>query len=107
MPHPSKRKGNCFERELVRDFEAAGLRAERAWGSNGESLAASDGPCTASVDVLVEGRLKLQAKRRKALPAYLRPPKGAHATVFREDRGESLVLVPLALFTVLVRKVYR
>jgi Holliday junction resolvase len=38
MPHPSKRKGNRFERELVKAFEAAGLQAERAWGSNASRI---------------------------------------------------------------------
>ncbi|MEX0822686.1 MAG: hypothetical protein WD021_11105 [Rhodothermales bacterium] len=103
MTHPSKRKGNDYERELVKEFESAGLRAERAWGSNGESLPG----CTSDVDLLVEGRLKVQAKRRKTIAKYLKPPEGAHVAIVREDRGESVVTIPLELFTVLLRRVYR
>ena len=107
MPHPSKRKGNGYERELVKEFEAAGLRAERAWGSNGCALSTDDGArCTSDVDLLIEGKLKAQAKRRKSVATYLKPPDGAHVAIIREDRGESLVTMPLALFTRLIRKVY-
>jgi hypothetical protein len=43
MAHPSKRKGNRFERELREAFREAGLRAERAYASNGESLTTDGG----------------------------------------------------------------
>ncbi|MEX2400555.1 MAG: hypothetical protein WD423_07270 [Rhodothermales bacterium] len=106
--HPSKRKGNDFERELRDAFHEAGLRCVRAWGSNGKTLRTDDGrPCTSDVDLLVEGRLKIQAKRRKTIAQYLKPPEGAHVAIVREDRGESVVTIPLELFTSLVRKVYR
>ena len=94
--HPSKRKGNSFEREIVRHAEERGLEAERAWGANGRSLG-----CTDDVDVVVEG-FRIQAKRRKCLPAYLKVPPGADATVFREDRGEPLALVPLSTLLTLL-----
>ena len=38
MSSPSKRKGNAFERELVNTAKDWGLEAQRAWGSNGQSL---------------------------------------------------------------------
>lgn len=74
MAHPSKRKGNRYERELVDAFQDAGLRAERAWGSNGCALTMDD---------------------------------GAHCALVREDRGETLAVMPLDLFTALLTKVYR
>ena len=37
--------------------------------------------------------LKLQLKRRAKLPAYLQVPEQCDAVVFRQDHGESLVLV--------------
>ena len=108
MPHPSKAKGNRYERELRDVFHEAGLRCERAWGSNGCALSTDDGTrCTADVDLLIEGRLMAQAKRRRSIAAYLKPPEGAHVAIVREDRGDSLVTMPLDLFTALIRKVYR
>lgn len=107
MPHPSKTKGNGYERELVKELEAAGLRACRAWGSDGRCLTTDDGTaCTSDVDLLIEGKLKAQAKRRKAIASYLKPPAGAHVSIVREDRGESLVTMPLNLFTALLKRVY-
>lgn len=107
MPHPSKRKGNAYEREIREAFRAAGLRCVRAFGSNGESLTTDDGrPCSSDVDLVVEGRLKVQAKRRKQIASYLAPPEGAHVAIIREDRGESLVTMPLDLFTRLLKRVY-
>lgn len=107
MAHPSKRKGNRYERELRDAFEAVGLRAERAWGSDGRALTTDSGQCcTADVDLLVNGQLKVQAKRRKSIAQYLKPPKGAHMTIVREDRGESLAVMPLSLLGRLLQKVY-
>jgi Holliday junction resolvase len=87
MTAPSKRKGNALERELVKDAEAVGLEARRAWGSDGRSMGWG-----AEVDVLVQG-LRVQAKKRARLPSYLHVPEGADATVFRENRGETWVLL--------------
>ena len=87
MPSSSKRKGSSFEREIVNEARAAGLDAERAYASNGRAL----GECEA-VDVTVQG-MRLQAKRRKGLASYLQIPDGADAVVFRQDRGETLVLL--------------
>lgn len=108
MPHPSKRKGDRFERELVEAFRAAGLRAERAWGSDGRALATDAGtPCTSGVDVLVEGALRIQAKRRAAVATYLKPPPGAHVAVVREDRGEALAVLPLPLLVRMLRRCFK
>jgi hypothetical protein len=97
MPHPSKRKGNRYERELVRDAEAAGLDAERAWASNGRSLGEAEG-----VDVLLYAAdgspWRVQAKRRKRVAGYFTPPPECDVTAVRADRAETLVVVPLRRF---------
>jgi Holliday junction resolvase len=87
MASASKAKGAGFERELVNEAKALGLDAKRAWGSNGEALGEA---CT--VDLVVSG-MRVQAKRRRALPNYLEIPDCCDAVVFREDRGETLVLM--------------
>ena len=89
MTHPSKRKGNNWERELVFHAQESGLPAERAYASNGRAL----GECDA-VDVKIDGKC-VQAKRRAALPAYLQVPDGCDAVAFRQDRGEPMVLITL------------
>jgi hypothetical protein len=107
MPHPSKRKGSRFERELREAFREAGLRAERAYASNGESLTTDAGTrCGEGVDLLVEGGLKVQAKRRASVAQYLSPPDSAHLTIVREDRAEALAVLPLPLLVRLLRGVY-
>jgi Holliday junction resolvase len=100
MPHPSKRKANRHEREIVRTAEAKGLEAERAYASNGESLGEVE-----ACDVLVRGRdddvmdaLRIQAKRRKSIASYLEPPEGTDAVVVREDRADNLVVLPFKVF---------
>lgn len=108
MAHPSKRKGDAFEREIVAAFQAAGLRAERAFMSDGRALRTDTGKaCTPGVDVLVEGALKVQAKRRASVAAWAKPPAGAHVTVIREDRGEAVAVLPLDLFVRLVGRCYQ
>ena len=89
MAHRNKERGNEVERELVSIAESCGLRAKRAWSSDGRSLGlASD------VDVVVEGR-PIQAKRRKTLAAYLQIPESCEAVAFRQDgdRDAHLVLI--------------
>ena len=87
MTHPSKRKGNGFERELVNQAVASGIDAKRAYASNGESLGMH-----AEVDLVVAGQ-KIQAKRRKKVPVIFRPSDQVDATAIREDHGETFVLI--------------
>ena len=87
MTHPSKVKGNRFERELVVDARASGLDSQRAYASNGESLGLH-----AEVDCLIGG-FKIQAKRRKAIAAHLVPSKNVDCVITRPDRGETLVIM--------------
>jgi Holliday junction resolvase len=101
MAHPSKRKANRHEREIVRIAEAKGFESERAYASNGESLGEVE-----ACDVFVRGRddnqtdtsgkdaLRIQAKRRASIASYLNPPEGTDAVVVREDRGDNLLVLP-------------
>lgn len=87
MTHPSKIKGNGYERELVNDAKEKGLLAERAFASNGKALGEVE-----EVDLIVEG-CRIQAKRRKHLPKYLALNNGVDAVVFRQDNDKSYALV--------------
>lgn len=87
MTHPSKVKGNTFEREIVKHAQASGIAAERAYASNGRAL----GECEAT-DCVIGGK-RVQAKRRAKLPGYLQVPDGVDAVVFRQDFGEPMALL--------------
>jgi Holliday junction resolvase len=87
MTHPSKVKGNSFERSLVNEAKDAGLDAERAYASNGLSLG-----YTEDVDCLVAGK-KIQAKRRKVVAKWLIPSDTVDAVATRPDRGETLIVM--------------
>jgi hypothetical protein len=75
--------------------EEAGIKATRAWGSNGKSLGLTD-----DVDVLM-GPYKVQAKARKAIAEFMKPPPGADITIIQEIRKghseEPLAVLPLKL----------
>ena len=93
MAHPSKVKGNAFEREVVRLFESYKVECKRAWGSNGQSLGLHE-----EVDCLAEGDLRIQAKRRKKIAEWLKPSEVVDAVVVREDRGKSYIIIRLEEF---------
>ena len=88
MAHPSKQKGNRFERQIVELCKIWEIACKRAWGSNGEALGMH-----ADVDCLIEDDFRVQAKVRKKLPKYLIPTEEVDAVVFKQDRGEVLMLV--------------
>jgi Holliday junction resolvase len=105
MAHSSKRKGNRYEREVVADAEARGLEAERAFASDGRSLG-----CSEATDVLIRhpeanvmDATRVQCKRRSSIAQYL-TTDDADVTVIREDRGDSLAVVPLDLFLDLLQR---
>ena len=98
MTHPSKRKGNGFERELVQFFLVSGIHAKRAYASNGESLGHH-----ATVDVVAAGK-RLQAKRKGRIAAWLKVSEHQDAVVVREDRGETYVVLTLAEYANLIHR---
>lgn len=87
MAHPSKSKGNAYERQLVNQALQSGMAAKRAYASNGEALGHH-----AEVDLVVAGK-RIQAKRRKAIATWMRPNKNVDAVCVREDRGDTIVLI--------------
>lgn len=99
MTGSSKRKGNAFERQLVKMAIARGLNAERAYGSDGRAMGEEKG-----VDVIVAG-YRVQAKIRKALPAWLQLPDGCDVVAIRQDRSDPQVLIPYADWLYLVNRV--
>ncbi len=88
MTHPSKVKGNTHEREVVNIAHSYGINGERAYASNGRSLGLHE-----EVDVLLEGDLRIQAKRRKKIAEWLKPTEVVDAVVVREDRGENYIIL--------------
>ena len=89
MAHPSKVKGNKFERDVVNKAKEFGLDSKRAYASNGESLGMH-----AEVDLLIKD-YKIQAKIRKSIASYLLPNENVDAQVISQDRGEAYVVLRL------------
>lgn len=104
----SKQKGCKFERELVDIInEQPGFSAKRAWGSNGQSLGEDS-----DVDIIIESeesywgkqpRWLVQAKRRKRVASYIKPPESCDVTILRGDRDKPYVVVSLERFLDLIR----
>ena len=90
MSHPSKLKGNRLERLVVIMAIEAGLSAKRAYASDGRSLGEAE-----DVDVLIDGKFKVQCKSRKKIAEYITPPESCDFTVVKENRGEVLAVLPL------------
>lgn len=102
MANRNKQRGNEFEREVVNKAKDKGIHAERAYASNGRALGEHE-----EVDcVLGKGpdRIRVQAKRRKVLPAYLQVPEEADIVAFKQDRTAPLVLLPLDDYLDLLKK---
>ena len=89
MSHPSKVKGNTFERFVVNKAKELGLDSKRAYASNGESLGMH-----AEVDLIIK-HYKIQAKIRKSIASYLIPNENVDAQVIRQDRGEAYIVLRL------------
>ena len=97
MTHPSKIKGNSFERELVNLAKGWGLKAKRAWGSSGKSLGMHE-----EVDCIIE-EYTIQAKRRKKIASFLKC-KNTDLVAFREDRGDTYVLMDIDIFLEILKR---
>ena len=88
MSNPSKQKGNRFERLIVRLCDIWNVKAKSAWGSNGQALGMHE-----EVDVLIGDDFRVQAKCRKKLASFLVPSEEVDAVVFKEDRGDTYILM--------------
>jgi Holliday junction resolvase len=89
MAHPSKNKGNRFERLVVNITKDEGIPAKRAYGSNGEALG-----CHEEVDVLINNTIKVQCKTRKKIASWIMPSEHVDIQVIKEDRGIPYAVLP-------------
>ena len=87
MPNKSKAKGNRFETSCVKQAEAKGVKAVRAWGSDGRSLGESP-----EVDLLIDGDIRAQCKMRRSIAKWILPDKHIHIQIIKEDRGTTYVM---------------
>ena len=97
MGKASRDKGAKFERELVNAFKGMGLKARRVPLSGATEYAKNDVEVEAGFDpdTIYSG----EAKRRKALPKFFTDAlEGADFAAFRQDRGETLVVIRLETF---------
>lgn len=89
MPSSSKRKGNNFERELVRLAQSHGLEAERAYASNGKALGQSE-----ECDLMIYA-WTVQAKKRESYGDWLwNGLKDVDVFVIGKNRREPLAILP-------------
>jgi Holliday junction resolvase len=89
MPSKNKRRGNDFERLVVKLAQEAGHDSMRAWGSDGRSMGMHQ-----EVDVTIDGR-KYQCKKRKHIAEYMKPTEHVDGQIVMEDRGEPLIVFRL------------
>ncbi len=84
----SKRKGTTGEQDAVNKAKQAGIHAQRAYASNGQSLGHHQ-----TVDAII-GPYKAQIKRRAQIATYIKPPTHCDMTLIREDHGQWLAVIP-------------
>ena len=97
MGKASRDKGAGYERELVNAFKDMGLRAQRVPLSGATDYAKNDVEVTAGFDgkTVFSG----EAKRRKQLPKIITDAlEGADFAAFRQDHGETLIVISLDTF---------
>ena len=96
MAGKAKAKGYGYERELVYALSGFGCTSvQRAFGSDGRAMGEK-----ADIDIKAELgdiKFKIQAKRRRALPKYLRPGN-ANVVAMREDRGNTSLIMDIEFF---------
>ncbi|ASK88485.1 hypothetical protein [Sphingorhabdus sp. SMR4y] len=93
----NRRRGGNFERELVKDFEAYGLRCEKVPLSGATTYAKGDLDLYPGFDpdLVYKG----EAKRKKSLPKFLTENlEGNDFLALREDRGKTLIVITLERF---------
>lgn len=102
MPHPAKREGSGFEREVVTALTVAGIQAWRV-----PLGGAAGGSHIGDVDLVVRGgKRKLECKRQHGDFKTLYQWLGAnYALVIRHDRCQPLVVMQLSDFAALIRRI--
>ena len=94
MSHPSKIKGNKFERDCCNKAELFEIPSKRAWGSDGRSMGLD-----AEVDIVIgdkdyKDEMHCQCKIRKRLPEYIFPKTDVvDCHLIRENRGEAYIVL--------------
>lgn len=86
----NKRNGTAAEYKVVKEAEKFGLKAQRAWCSDGRSLGLAEG-----VDVVVDD-IPLQVKRREKVAAYLDIPEGTSGVVLHQPHQPLRVVLPFS-----------
>lgn len=102
MGRASRDKGANYERELVNAFKERGLAALRVPLSGATEYAKNDVEVIAGFD----GKTKFcgEAKRRASLPKFFTEAlEGADFAAFRQDRGETLIVLRLGTFADLLQ----
>ena len=101
MPSKSKAKGNRFERLIVDMTEDSGVKAKRAWGSNGAALGEHE-----EVDILInqdKNKIKVQCKTRKRIAKWMIPNDNVDIQVIKEDRGIPYAVLPYDEYLELIK----
>ena len=94
MSHPSKIKGNKFERDCCKKAELFEIPSKRAWGSDGRSLGLHPEVDIVLGDKNYNDEMHVQCKIRKRLPEYIFPKNDAiDSHVIRENRGEAYIVL--------------
>ena len=94
MSHPSKIKGNKFERDCCKLAEAFEIPSKRAWGSDGRSMGLHQ-----EVDIVIgdkkdKDECNCQCKIRKRLPDYIfQKTNVVDCHLIREDRGDAYIVM--------------
>ena len=92
MSHPSKVKGNKFERDCCKKAELYEIPSKRAWGSDGRSMGLHQEVDMVLGDKKYNDEMHVQCKIRKRLPSYIFPKDDAiDSQLIREDRGETYI----------------
>jgi len=98
----NKRRGANYERELVQGFAQYGIKAKKVPLSGGTDFQKNDILVWANFppQTVYEG----EAKRRKALPKFFTEAlDGADFAAFRQDHGETLIVLRLKTFAELLQ----
>lgn len=102
MGKASRDKGANYERELVNAFKERGLRAQRVPLSGATEYAKND--LEVQANFAGEPVFSGEAKRRAGLPKFFTEAlDGADFAAFRQDRGETLIVLRLGTFADLLQ----
>lgn len=87
------RKGKGYEREIVKLLLKHGFEAERARGSDGRSIGEIK-ECDVRWYIGARKMLSQLFRPGKVAKKYI-PPQGIDNVIFRQDRGEDLIMIRL------------